>query len=204
MSSDEAPSTTPPAARITGHLVRRLAWAPVRVLAVVTGLILVRGLIAIVVRYLLVLRRRATATVENGSLVLDVEWSLFGRAIRRTRTVAPIRDLEAAQFENRRLYVHLLIGFGCLAVGVWVGIQWLVDGLRAGYPYLALIGAGIVAAGVLIDLLMYLVLPEGKGRNRIVLAMGPWRLRLAGVDAGEGERFVEAVRASWHAAAKSR
>jgi hypothetical protein len=204
MLSEDTTAGGSKSVEITGQLVRRLAWAPVRVLMVITGLILIRGLIALVVRYLLVLRRRATATVDRGTLTLDVEWSLFGRRIRSTRTSAPIRDLETVRFENRRLYVHLLIGFGCLVVGIWLGIQWLVDGLRAGYPYLALIGAGVVAAGVVIDLVLYLVVPETKGRNRVILAMGPWKLTLAGVDARDGERFIEAARSSWRGAAESR
>jgi hypothetical protein len=191
-------------ARISGHIVRRLSWAPVRVLAVVSGLILIRGLLALVARFLLVFRRRATATVEGGTLTLEEEWSIFGRRVRRVRSSAPIGELAAARLENRRFYLHLLIGFGCLAIGVWVGIQWLVDGLRAGYPYLAAIGAGVLAAGVLIDLVLYLVVPEGPGRNRVVLAIGPWKTRLAGVDAQEAERFLEAVKAAWDAAAKSR
>jgi hypothetical protein len=181
-----------------------LAWAPLRVLAVITGFALVRGILALIARYLLVFRRRATATVDGKFLILEVDWSILGRKIRSTRTVAPIGELDAARFENRRLYVHLLIGFGCLAVGVWIGIQWLVDGLRAGYPHLALLGAGVVAAGVLIDLLVYLVIPEGKGRSRVVLAQGPWRTRLAGVDSGEAQRFLDAVRAAWDSQAPSR
>jgi len=203
MSKDDAARSSTPV-QISGQLVRRLAWAPVRVLAVISGLILIRGIVALVVRHLLVLRRRATATVEDGNLTLEVEWSLFGRKIRNTRTTAPIRDLDGVRFENRRLYVHLLIGFGCLVVGVWLGIQWLVDGLRAGYPYLALIGAGVVAAGVVIDLVLYLIIPETKGRNRLVLAVGPWRMTLAGVDDHDAERFIEGVKASWHEAAQIR
>jgi hypothetical protein len=204
MSTAEASSRADGPVQISGLLVRRLAWAPIRVLAVISGLVVIRGILALVGRYLLVLRRRATATVEGGSLTVEVEWSILGRKFRRTRTVAPIGELEAARFENRRLYVHLLIGFGCLAVGTWVGIQWLVDGLRAGYPYLALVGAAVVAAGVLVDLVMYLVIPEGKGRSRVLLALGPWRLRLAGIDRLEAERFLEAVKESWNARATSR
>lgn len=204
MSTVDTSSPSPEPVQITGQLVRRLAWAPVRVLVVISGLILIRGIITLIVRYLLVFRRRATATVANGALTLDVEWSLFGRRFRRTRTVAPIGEIGAAQLENRQFYIHLLVGFGCLAIGTWIGIQWLVDGLRAGYPFLALIGAGVVAAGVLIDLLMYVVIPEGQGRSRVVLALGPWRMRLVGVDPVLGECFLEAVKDSWHHAAKSR
>ncbi len=184
-------------ARIDGHLARRLSWAPVRVVAIVTGFVLVRGVLALIGRFLLMLRRRATVTVSGGSLTLDVKWSIMGKVFRETRTVSPIGSVEAAGFENRKRYVHLLIGFGCLAVGVWVGVQYLVDGLRSGYPLLALVGAGIVAAGVIVDLVLYLWVPEGDGRNRVMLVMGPWRIRVCGVVREDGERFVESVREGW-------
>ena len=47
--------------------------------------------------------------------------------------------------ENRQRYLYLLVGFGFLVVGTLVGMQWFLDGLRAGYPYLVLLGAGIIA-----------------------------------------------------------
>ena len=183
--------------RIDGHLARRLSWAPIRVVAIITGFALVRGVLALIGRFLLMLRRRVTATVSGGSLILDVKWSIMGKVFRETRTVSPIGSLEAARFENRKRYVHLLIGFGCLAIGVWVGVQYLVDGLRSGYPLLALVGAGIVAAGVIVDLALYLWVPEGDGRNRVVLVMGPWRIRVCGVVRKDGERFVESAREGW-------
>lgn len=199
-----ASSSEPEGPQIRGRLSRRLSWAPIRVLAVLTGFALLRGLVALIGRYLLVWRREATASIDGGNLTLDVEWSVVGKKFRRTRTVAPIRSIDAVRFEDRRRYVHLLVGFGCLAIGVWVGIQWLVEGLRAGFPQLALIGAGIVAAGVLIDLIMYLVIPEGKGRSHVQLAMGPWRVRVAGIDRAAGERFLAALRDGWSSAPPGR
>jgi len=150
------------------------------------------------------LRREATAAIDGGTMTLDVEWSILGKRFRRTRTVAPIRAIDAARFEDRRRYVYLLVGFGCLAVGTWVGIQWLVEGLRAGFPQLALIGAGIVAAGVLLDLAMYVFVPEGKGRSRVQLILGSWRVRVAGVEREAGERFLEALREGWKSASSGR
>lgn len=184
--------------RVEGHLARRLTWAPVRVLAIITGFALLRGVLALLARFALVFRKRATATVEGDSVILEVKWSLVGKTIRETRTVSPVSSLEAVRFENRKRYVYLLVGFGFLAVGAWFGIQYLVDGLRAGYPYLALVGAGVVLAGVLLDILLYTLVPEGEGRSRIILAMGPWLHRIAGVDSGDGERFVAAARESWN------
>ena len=197
MTENESSSDSNVEARIDGHLARRLSWAPVRVVAIITGFVLLRGVLALIGRFLLMLRRRVTVTVSGGSLILDVRWSIMGKVFRETRTVSPIESLEAAGFENRKRYVHLLIGFGCLAVGVWVGVQYLVDGLRSGYPLLALVGAGIVAAGVIVDLVLYLWVPEGDGRNRVMLVMGPWRIRVCGVVREDGERFVESVREGW-------
>jgi hypothetical protein len=199
-----APSTEPAGPQIRGRLTRRLGFAPVRILAVLTGFALIRGVLALIGRYLLMLRREATAAIDGGTMTLDVEWSLLGKRFRRTRTVAPIRTIDAARFEDRRRYVYLLVGFGCLAIGTWVGIQWLVEGLRAGFPQLALIGAGIVAAGVLLDLVMYVFVPEGKGRSHVHLVLGPWRVRVAGVEREAGERFLAALREGWKSASTGR
>ena len=54
-------------ARIDGHLARRLSWAPVRVVAIITGFAFIRGVLALIGRFLLMLRRRATVTVSGGS-----------------------------------------------------------------------------------------------------------------------------------------
>jgi hypothetical protein len=184
-------------ARISGLLVRRRAWMPLRILAVITGLALVRGLLVLAGRYLLALRRTAVARVEGDTISIEEAWTICQKRFRRARTVSPVFDVDAARFERRWRHVHLVIGFGCLTVGTWLGIQWLVDGLRSGYPYLALVGAAVVAAGVAVDLLVYLVVPEGRGRSRVTLAIGPWRVLIAGVDPEAGERFVEALRKSW-------
>lgn len=190
--------------RLRGRLSRRLGFTPIRVIAILTGFTLLRGLLSLAGRYLLVWRRTAVATIEGGELSLEVEWSALGRSFRRTRTVAPIRDVAAARLEERRRYVHLLVGFGCLAVGTWVGIQWFVDGLRAGFPQLALVGAGVVALGVLLDFASYSFVPEGKGRHHVILALGPWRVRLSGVEREAAERFLASLRRAWGAAPKGR
>jgi hypothetical protein len=199
-----APSQSPAGPQIRGGLSRRLGFAPLRILAVLTGIALIRGLVALIGRYLLVWRREATVSLDGGTMTIDTEWSVLGKRFRRTRSVAPVRSLDAARFENRRRYVHLLVGFGCLAIGTWVGIQWLVDGLRAGFPQLALVGAGVVAAGVVLDLVMYVFVPEGKGRSRMVFAFGPWRVRVAGVEREAGERFLGALREGWKSASTGR
>ncbi|MCP4604279.1 MAG: hypothetical protein GY847_27790 [Proteobacteria bacterium] len=181
---------------VQGELAQRLSWAPIRVLSIVTGVFLVRGIISLILRYCLALKRRVTVDVQGSFLLLDVEWSILGKCFRRVRTEAPIGDVPAMQLENRQRYLYLLVGSGALAIGAWLGIQWFVDGLRAGYPYLALLGAGVVVLGVLIDLGLYLFVPSGPGRSRLVLAMGPWKMRVTGIEPGAAEQFFKAVHAA--------
>jgi hypothetical protein len=182
---------------VRGELARRLSYVPFRVLSIVTGFFLLRGLVSLVVRYFFVLRRYVTITIEGPSLVLDTEWSILGKRFRQIRTIAPIPQVQAVRFENRQRYIYLLIGFGALAVGTWLGIQWFVDGLRAGYPYLALVGAVVVGLGIAVDLFLYILVPAGKGRNLLVLAMGPWTMRVCGVEYGAARRFLDRVGESW-------
>ncbi len=180
----------PQRVEIEGEIVRRLSWAPIRVIAVISGLILVRGVLVLLARYCLGLRRRATAVLAGSSLVLEVEWSILGRRVKREKTIAPLGDLRAVRLERRQRYLNLLVGFGALAVSTWLGVHWLLDGLRAGYPYLALIGAGVVLVGIVIDLILYFVVPAGKGSSRLLLALGPWKVGVAGVQRDRAEYFL--------------
>jgi hypothetical protein len=182
---------------LEGELSRRLTPTLFRVISIVTGFFFIRAVGSVVLRYCLTFRRRAKVSCEGKTLVLDVHWSIFGKSFRHTKTVTQISDIPVVQLENRQRYVHLLVGFGFLVVGALVGIQWFVDGLRAGYPYLALVGAGIVLGGTLINLSLYLLVPKGSGKSRLVLAMGPWTMRVCGVEHQAAERLLDVVRSAW-------
>ncbi len=182
---------------ICGEVTSRLSWVPIRILAIVTGLVLIRALITLVVRYLLGFKRKATASLREGSIVINTDWLLRGKVIRQVSLYAPIGELGAVQFEKRQRYAYLVIGFGALTAGVWMGMQFVVDGLRAGYPYLTLIGAVVVMAGVGIDLLLYFLIPSGNGRTRLSLMMGRTKYRLGGVDSKSAARFVDEARRAW-------
>ena len=86
-----------------------------------------------------------------------------------------------------------------VAVSTWIGIQWFVDGLRAGYPYLAMVGAAVIAVGIAVDLILYLFVPAGGGRSLLVLAMGPWTMRVCGVEYDAAKRFLEQLGDTWKA-----
>ena len=130
-------------------------------------------------------------------LTVTREWSLLGRSIRRSVTTSPITDVSSVRFENRQRYLYLLVGFGCLVVGVLIGAQWFLNGLRAGYPFLTLIGALVVLSGVILDIVLYLFWPIRGGRTSLIITQGPWITRLKGVDAGSAERVMSIIHAVW-------
>ena len=189
------PETVP---TVDGELSSMPAWAPIRVILIATGLILVRHLLALMSRYLLALRRNATIAVAGRRLTITTQWSLLGRPIRRSVTAAPLEKVAAIRFENRQRYLYLLVGVGFLVVGTLLGAQWFLNGLRAGYPHLTLLGALLVLFGIVLDLVLYLFYPfRNRGRSYLILSVGSWRMRLRGVKADDAERVIEAIRAAW-------
>ncbi len=180
---------------VTGEITYRIAWGPIRALEIVTGLVLVRGLLGLIARFLLGFRRLATVRIRQGAVELKSETRLFGREIRRAQALTPIKDVRAVQLESRSRFLYMLFGFGFLAVGVFAGMHWFVDGLRAGYPYLMLLGAGILLAGIVVDLVVFLFVPKAAGKSRLVLLVGPWVVRVAGVDEKDATQLVDAVAA---------
>jgi hypothetical protein len=197
LNSDTPTPITVEATVLTGELQRRSAAAWIRAFSVLTGFILLRGLLVLIARYCMGLRRTATVSLSAGVLTVREEWFLFGRQFRTATTASPVTDMRSVRLENRRRYLYLLVGFGGLSLGVWVGVQFIVDGLNAGYPFLALIGAAVVAAGVILDALLYLFVPSKNGRSRIYLQLGRWNLLITGVDGQAAERLVATATAAW-------
>jgi hypothetical protein len=195
MTENVPPPHTPIA--VTGEIARAPMSAPLRMIATITGLLLLKALFVLIGRYLLALRAKGSLSLQGTLLTLTTEWSLWGRPIRRSVTTAPVRDVTAVRFENRQRYLYLLVGFGFLVVGTLVGVHWFLDGLRAGYPFLTLVGALIVLGGIAVDMVLYLLIPVRGGHAYLIVTLGPWRTRLRGVDTVAAERLIEGVHHAW-------
>jgi hypothetical protein len=182
---------------VNGEVSRMPAHPVIRVLLTVTGLLLVCSVLRVFIRCCLGLKGVATVFVFGNLLKIETQWTFWGKKIRQSTDVAPLSRLNAVRFENRQRYFYLTVGFGALAVGGFVGMQWFLDGLRAGYPYLTAAGALIVAAGVATDIFLYLFVPSKEGRSRLILASGPWTICLAGVNADAAEQLILKAQAAW-------
>lgn len=182
---------------VDGEVSRTPAHPVIRVLLTVTGLLLVRGVFRLLVRYCLGFKGAATVFVSGNLLKIDTQWTFWGKKVHQSTAVSPLSRLNAVRFENRQRYFYLTVGFGALVAGGFVGMQWFLDGLHAGYPYLTAAGALIVATGVAADILLYLFVPSKKGRSRLILATGPWMLCLAGVNTDAAEQLILKAQAAW-------
>lgn len=189
---DDAPSS------LKGEVSRVPAHPFIRGLLTVSGLLLIRAFAAVFIRYCLGFKGIAVVTVRDRIFHMETEWYFFGKKVRQTATNAPISRLAAVRFENRQQFMYSVVGFGALMVGALFGMQWFLDGLHAGYPYLVVAGALLIAAGAAADVFLYLYVPEGSGRSHLVFALGPWLVRLKGVNAEAAEKAVRAVCASWN------
>ncbi|MBN2719024.1 MAG: hypothetical protein JXX14_24465 [Deltaproteobacteria bacterium] len=175
---------------INGQLRKKPLWPPLRILFTVTGISIFLGTLTLIARHLLQLRAMATATLDGGLLTVTATYSLLGREFRKTQTVIPGAQVRTVQFEKRQRISHLVVGFGFLAVGLFCGVHWLLNGLGAGYPYLFLAGAGVILAGVAIDLILNHLIPNGRGQTSVSIATAGWRFRLTGVSESDASQFV--------------
>jgi len=184
------------AVEIAGHISSRPRSRLIRLLFLMTGLALIGGLAGLAARYLLLLRRRGRLAVAEHLLQAEVTTSLFGATIRSRTFSLPLRNVRGVGLEQKAAFVHLAVGAAFLTAGLLAGIHWLLDGLRAGYPYLALLGAGIILAGLGLDLLLFLLIPGSDGPRTVLLETDSRHFRMEGVDAHSSDQFVASVRAA--------
>ena len=120
-----------------------------------------------------------------------VEYFIFKTVAKSSLTTLRVSQIKNVTLENRFRHLHLIAGAGFLVAGLFAGIHWFLDGLGAGYPYLALIGAFVIALGVTLDLILFIFIPDAKGEASLVITTGTHIYRIAGVDRSKAESFVK-------------
>lgn len=182
------------APRLVGDIEGKPWGLTARLLAAVTGVLLIRWLYRLAARYIMGLRREGTMAMRVNEITLELKVHLLGRAIRESTSTYSLRSLRVAEIERRFRYLHLLVGALALVVLVALGVNFLVEGACSGYPPLALFGLVVVGGGILLDVLLEALVPGKKGVCTITLDFGRKRLvRLRGVDRVAAEAFVKAL-----------
>jgi hypothetical protein len=182
------------AREVRGLLERPRTRSVWRALSLITGLALLgwalRGLLALVGA-----RREVDLRIVDAGIELEERTRAFGRVLRQTKSAFTFAGVRSVVREVRYPRLHLYAGAIALGLGVLVGGIWIFDGVRGGDFRLAALGAGLLLAGALLDLVLDVVVPAQRGRVSVELAAERGRrVRVGNLPLAEADAFVGALR----------
>ena len=170
--------------KILGEMTMAPRGAVVTTVLALTGVLFAIHATRLVARLALAYKRPTEVTLSDNGVRIRSRTELLGRTVRERDIVILREGLVRASREVRYPRLAFYAGLLALAVGSYVGVATLIDGVRAASPSLLLTGLLIVAAGILLDLLLGSVAPGSTGRCRVIFVptKGP-HLCVAQVDA---------------------
>jgi hypothetical protein len=144
--------------------------------------------------YLIVLRRELEIELRGETLCVRGRTSLLGRTLRSSEACYEIWRVTGAFRRARFALLRSVVGVLSLSLGILVGGYLVFDGARGGAPLLLLIGAGLVAAGSSVDLLLNVLLPARAARVDVQVDLrDAASLRLGRVEQADADRLLEAL-----------
>jgi hypothetical protein len=135
----------------------------------VTGLLLVLEFGRLVARYVLVLRRPTEVRLTTSGLEVRGRTLLVGKLLREHATVIPREGLVRVTREIRYPNLAMYAGLIALALGSYLGVGLVVDGVRAASP--SMLGTGLLLAllGLGLDFVLSTLVPGLEGKSRVVM-----------------------------------
>jgi hypothetical protein len=178
----------------------RVVPRPLKFLQVMTGYLLLRWVVLLIVRYLFGYRVRSRISLDGDKVAYHSAVFLLGRRIREVDEIYLRRDLLKVGVEKRFPHLLLLLGALGLLIGSVYGITAVIDGIQAAYVTISLIGLGILTAGVLFDIGLGALAGHIGDRTALLVTLKngeQWwsaqRFRIVGVEEASARAFVEAV-----------
>ncbi|MFP6685970.1 MAG: hypothetical protein VB934_14730, partial [Polyangiaceae bacterium] len=170
---------------LSGERVRPPPSSLSLVLQAVTGVLLLRGIVYVISRWILRVERPIQLRFSPEGVTAKAELRLLGRTLRTAETRINISNLALAQTEIRFPRMGLYVGLTALAVGSYVGVKFMTEAVLVGSPSLIALGATVVGAGVMLDFLFSSLLP-GRAEKRLVLLVPRRGAKLAVSTSDEG------------------
>lgn len=160
----------PSETHLSGELVPPPRNPALTVLLGVTGVLFVAALVRLAMRHLLAYRCPADLATSAGGVRIRARTELLGRTLREREIVigsdALVRAVREVRFPRLGLYAGLL----ALALGTYIGVGAVVDGVRAASPALLFWGMVLVAGGIALDFVLSSLKYGLQGRCRVLLA----------------------------------
>ena len=191
----DAPST------LAGAWHRRVVPAPIKLIQIFCGYLLVRWLVVVAGRYLAGLGTETELAWDGARLRMRSVTRLLGREVRRTDETFLAGNLVSVGVERRFPQLLLLLGALGVLLGAIYGLGWVIDGVQASYLPLAMFGLGVLTAGVLLDIGLGTLFGHLGGRTSLLVSIRSGarfsllgrRFRVVGVDEEAARAFVERV-----------
>jgi hypothetical protein len=178
---------------LEGRLVPRFRSRFLRLLAALSGLLVLKSLARFVGGYLMGYRRPCIVRITDSGLVLDVRTYLAGKLVRETAMHVPPWKLERVDREERFRYAHVLVGALFFLLGVGLGFGLIVEWAWTRAGVYLLLGLGAMALGIALDAAVVFLVPAARKRSALVIVTRTRRFRIEDVDVTSATRFLEAL-----------
>lgn len=134
-----------------------------------TGLLFVIHAGRALARLALGYQRPAEVSFDKDGARIQSKTIMLGRTLRESDERVPRASVMRVGREVLYPRLAFYAGLFALALGSWVGVRTLSDGVRGASPSLLLAGLVIVVLGVAIDFALASLVPSARGRARITL-----------------------------------
>lgn len=150
---------------LQGEVVARRLGGAGLMLQTLSGILLLRWLWRGLSVGVLRLQRRAEVRMDSKGIELRVERSILGRPLSEKHSHIPWDNLARLSRELRYPQLAAYTGLGCALIGTYIGVSFLVDGVRAASPWLIGLGLGLPLLGLLCDFLFARLLAARRGQG---------------------------------------
>lgn len=166
---------------------------PKAILRWLSGFALLSGLQRLVFS-LVSLRRELQIELREEALWVRWNTAFFGKTVRTTDARYELQRVTGAFRRARFALLSTLISVLSLSVGVLFGGYFLFDGARGGAPMLFLVGAGLIAAGAGVDLILNVWWPARSAQVELQIDLrdAP-SLRVGNVPQADADRMLDAL-----------
>jgi hypothetical protein len=187
-------SVLPEEVHISGEVMPAPRGAITTTLLALSGLLFVLHGVRLFGRFALGFERSGELVVSARGIRFRATTRMLGRTLRCREHVIVRTGLVRITREVRYPRAAFYAGLLALALGSWLGVRTLVDGVRAASPSLLIAGLAVVTIGIAADFLLGSLLPGTRGRCRIAIVPRTGKtLCLGNVDANRASVVLASV-----------
>jgi hypothetical protein len=167
--ASETPSRDDPLPTFEGEMSAPPRGAFLTGVLAITGILLILELAKLVGRYVLGFRRPTEVRLTASGIELRGRTLMVGKVLREQATFLPREGLVRVTREVRYPSLATYAGLIALALGSYIGVGLVVDGVRAASP--SMLGTGLIIAlfGLGLDFVLSSLVPGLRGKSRVLM-----------------------------------